>query len=44
MNEYLVRAIKRIIVPSGLKEVVIRVGEVVVTVRADGTNSVTSPN
>lgn len=40
MNEYIVNAVKRIIVPSGLSEVRVRVGDVIVTVRADGTNEV----
>jgi hypothetical protein len=40
MNEYIINAIKRIIVPSGLNEVKVQVGNSVVTVKADGTNDV----
>lgn len=40
INEYLINAVKRVIVPKGLKEVTIQIGEYIVTVRADGTNNV----
>jgi hypothetical protein len=44
MNQYLINAIKRIIVPSGLSEIKVQVGNCVVTVKVDGTSDVSLRN
>ena len=40
MNGYILESVKRIIVPKGLKEVTVIIGDHQVIVRADGTNDI----